>query len=298
MKQNLPEILNIGSLNIDHVYQVPHFVLPGETLTSSSYLRNAGGKGLNQSIALARAGVNVAHGGKIGPEGVFLKELLATEGVDTSSILTGEMPTGHAIIQVDSGGQNNIILYPGANRQLNHAELDEMLYSRPSGSWLLLQNEINEIPFIMEQAHAHGLHIAINPAPCGPEVLNYPLQLADVLFVNEIEGAQLASLPLTVSAKEIADSLSGLFPLQEIVLTLGSQGALYQHGDRQIFMPAEPVTPVDTTSAGDAFTGYFLAAKLRGETPQEAMRIASHAAAIAVTRQGAAASIPRGDEVF
>ena len=292
------QILNIGSMNIDHVYQVPHFVSPGETLTSCSYVRNAGGKGLNQSIALARAGVNVAYGGKIGPDGVFLKELLSSEGVDTSSVLIGDMPTGHAIIQVDSSGQNNIILYPGANRQLTRAELVGMLSSTPDGSWILLQNEINEIPFILEEAHAHGLHIAINPAPCGPEVLTYSLQLADVLFVNEIEGAQLANLPSTASAKEIASLLSGLFPSLEIILTLGSEGALYQYGNMQIFMQAEQVKPVDTTSAGDTFTGYFLAAKLRGKTPQEAMRIASHAAAITVTRKGAAASIPRGDEVF
>ena len=302
MENKMLEILNIGSLNIDHVYQVPHFVLPGETLTSSSYARNAGGKGLNQSIALARASslhdsIKVAHGGKIGADGSFLKELLAFEGVETSSVLTGDTPTGHAIIQVDTTGQNNIILYPGANRQLTRPELEEMQAACPKGSWILLQNEINEIPFIMEQAHARGLHIAINPAPCGPEVADYPIQLADVLFVNEIEAAQLALMPFDTAEEKLLDALVDRYPNTEIVLTLGANGALYRFKQERILTPAVQVKAVDTTSAGDTFIGYFLAARMNGASPATAMEHATKASAITVTRKGAAVSIPKANEL-
>ena len=302
MDNKMLEILNIGSLNIDHVYQVPHFVLPGETLTSSSYARNAGGKGLNQSIALARASVlhdsfKVLHGGKIGTDGTFLKELLASEGVDTSSVLLGNVPTGHAIIQVDTTGQNNIILYPGANRALTRDELTAMLAARPKGSWILLQNEINEIPFIMEQAHERGLHIAINPAPCGPEVADYPIQLADVLFVNEIEAAQLAQMPLDTAEEKLLDALAARYPHTEIVLTLGAKGALYTFKQERIFTPTRKVKAVDTTSAGDTFIGYFLAERMNGASPATAMEHATKASAVCVTRKGAAVSIPRPDEL-
>ena len=291
------KILNIGSLNIDHVYQVPHFVLPGETLTSSSYSRNVGGKGLNQSIALARAGLSVAHGGKIGADGLFLKQMLDDENVDTSSVLTGNVPTGHAIIQVDESGQNNIILYPGANRELEQGELAAMLSVCPQGSWILLQNEINEIPFIMEQAHERGLHIAINPAPCGPEAVGYPIHLANVLFVNEIEAAQLSQMPLDTAEDTLLDALAAHYPDTEIVLTLGDKGALYRFKQERIFTPARKVNAVDTTSAGDTFIGYFLAERLNGANAATAMERATLASAVTVTRKGAAASIPRSDEL-
>ena len=296
------KILNIGSLNIDHVYQVPHFVLPGETLTSSSYSRNDGGKGLNQSIALARASslydnLKVFHGGKIGADGLFLKQMLDDENVDTTSVLTGDVPTGHAIIQVDESGQNNIILYPGTNRELELGELTAMLSACPKGSWILLQNEINDIPFIMEQAHERGLHIAINPAPCGPEVVSYPIHLADVLFVNEIEAAQLAQLPLDTAEDVLLDALTARYPDTEIVLTLGDKGALYRFKQEHIFTPARKVNAVDTTSAGDTFIGYFLAERLNGANAATAMERATLASAVTVTRKGAAASIPKPDEL-
>lgn len=293
------EVLNLGSLNIDHVYQVPHFVVPGETLTSLGYQRNAGGKGLNQSVALARAGVAVSHAGKIGEGGEFLLEVLREAGADVRCVLRGEVPTGHAIIQVDPCGQNDIILFPGANRNLRRDELEGILASADSGCWLLLQNEINDIPFIMERAHQLKLHIAINPAPCGPEVLEYPMHLVDLLFVNEIEGATLAGMALDSAPEEIANALTERWPQAALVLTLGKRGALYAKGrDERYFVEAESVKAVDTTSAGDTFCGYFMAAILRGYSPQRAMAVATHASAITVSRPGAAVSIPTADEIF
>ena len=289
------QVLNYGSLNIDHVYQVPHFVAPGETLSADGYARNAGGKGLNQSIALARAGVRVAHAGKIGPEGAFLRDTLAGAGVDADGVTIGDTPTGHACIQVDPSGQNLILLYPGANRALTEQEIVQTLDRIPA-EWLLLQNEVSLVPYLMHEAAKRGMKIAINPAPCGPEVRDFPLELADILFVNEIEAAQLAGKDGTPEI--LADCLTRKFPRAEVVMTLGSAGALYAHGEKaRHFEPALPVKPVDTTCAGDTFNGFFLAARLDGAGVADAMKLAARAASITVTRPGAAGSIPAKEEL-
>lgn len=286
------KVLNFGSLNIDHVYQVPHFVQPGETLTSLGYKRNAGGKGLNQSIAMKRAGIQVCHAGKIGEDGLFLRELLEKDGVGVTDVLVGNIPTGHAIIQVTPDGQNDILLFAGANRAITQAEITTVLERQEPGTWIVLQNEINDIPFIIREASRRGLPVAINPAPCGPEVQDYPLDLVSLLFVNEIEAAQLTGLELDSAPEKLAAALAGRWPRLEIVMTLGKNGAEYICGEQRLFVPAIPVKAVDTTSAGDTFCGYFLAARLKGQGVGEAMTLATRAASITVSRPGAAASIP------
>ena len=291
------QVLNFGSLNIDHVYTVDHIAAPGETLASSDYLVNAGGKGLNQSVALARAGVETFHAGLIGSEGLFLKEVLKNSNVNTDFVEVCDLPTGHAVIQVEkSSGQNAILLYPGANMQIKESEMSRILKQVPSGSWLLLQNEINALPFLIEEGKKCGLKIAINPAPCTAEVSAYPLHLCDLIFVNEIEAAQLISS--TADPRRMAAAMAAKFPKSEIIITLGAMGALYRCGQTEITVPARQVNTVDTTSAGDTFTGYFLAAKLRGFPPETALKIAAFASSITVSRPGAASSIPRADEVF
>lgn len=290
------QVLNFGSLNIDHVYQVPHFVRPKETLGCSGYRRFAGGKGLNQSIALARAGLRTAHAGKIGPDGEFLADILRDAGVDVSFLRRGSVATGHACIQVDSSGQNSILLYPGANFALTEEEIRETLDAVSAGTVLLLQNEINLIQFLMDCARQSGLRIAINPAPCTPEVSAYPLNYAEWLFVNEVEAAQLAGRE--GEPEELAEILASRFPNPEIIMTLGGEGALFRHGNQMFRQPPVPAEVVDTTSAGDTFTGYFIAARLRGMSPEQSMLAASRAAALAVSRAGAAVSIPTAEEVF
>lgn len=290
------QVLNFGSLNIDHVYQVPHFVQPKETLGCSEYRRFAGGKGLNQSIALARAGLQTAHAGKIGPDSEFLADTLREAGVDVSFLRRGSTATGHACIQVDAAGQNSILLYPGANFALTEEEVRDTLNAVPAGTVLLLQNEINLIPLLMECACRRKLRIAINPAPCTPEVADYPLNYAEWLFVNEVEAAQLAGQE--GEPEELAEILAARFPNPEIIMTLGGDGALFQHGDKMFRQPPVPAKVVDTTSAGDTFTGYFIAARLRGMPAEQSMLIASRAAALAVSRAGAAVSIPAAEEVF
>ena len=290
------EVLNFGSLNIDHVYRVPHFVAPGETLGCQDYSVFAGGKGLNQSIALARAGIKTAHAGKIGADGTFLVQTLQNSGVDTTFVLTGETPTGHASIQVDQSGQNSILLYPGANCMISENEIVAVLEKQSSDTWLLLQNEINSIPFLIREAKKRGMKIAINPAPCTDAVKDYPLELVDLLFVNEIEAAQLSGCPGTF--EEIADALAKQYPQAQVVMTLGSAGAIYRCGTYSHFEPACPVKVVDTTSAGDTFCGYFLSSLLKGMSPEKAMFYAAKASSVTVSRAGAAQSIPTAEEIF
>lgn len=203
------KIVNIGSSNIDYVYQMEHFIQPGETLGCAQLSIGCGGKGLNQSIALARAGAEVYHAGLIGREGAFLREKMEEAGVNVEFVRYGEGANGHAIIQVDKTGQNCIILYGGTNHQFTHALVDEVLSHFVAGDIVVLQNEINEIPYIIDQAHEKGLRIAFNAAPIGEEVLRYPIEKLDWLIVNEIEGGALAG---QTEPEKILDALHARYP--------------------------------------------------------------------------------------
>ena len=159
------KILNFGSLNIDRVYSVDEFVRAGETISSLKMETYAGGKGLNQSIAAARAGEEVYHGGMIGEDGLFLKELLAENGVETSFIGVTGAQTGHAIIQVNAGGQNSILLFGGANRMIDREFADHVLGNFDRGDILILQNETSSLGYIVDRAWEKGMRIALNPSP-------------------------------------------------------------------------------------------------------------------------------------
>ena len=288
------KILNFGSLNIDLVYRVPHIVKPGETLSSHTLATYAGGKGNNQSIALARAGAPVYHAGKIGKDGEWLVDLLKAAGADVRFIRRDPGPTGHAVIQVADSGQNSIVLFPGANRTITPQEIRQTFKHFGKGDILLLQNEINAIPEIMQAAHKSGMEIWFNPAPFDPAIHTYPLSLADLFIVNEIEAADLSG------AKTGTPSLATLarqFPAARILMTLGAKGAILKSGPRQWVAPAPKVKAVDTTAAGDTFIGYFIASFIEGLAPGQCLAHACKAAALSVTREGAADSIPRKEEV-
>ena len=289
-------ILVFGSLNIDHVYQVEHLVRPGETLPSTEYRRFQGGKGANQSVALARAGADVFHAGRIGPEGLWLRDAIAAEGVDVTHVGLDNQPTGHAVIQVDPAGENSILLYGGANLTVTSDDAHYVLSHFGEGDWLLLQNEISSLPAILREASERGMTVAFNPAPMTPEVLKYPLESVSLFVVNQTEGAALAEVE-DASPASIVDTLRARFPHAAILLTLGGEGSLYADGGEHIRTPAQPVEAVDTTAAGDTFTGYFLAELLAGESVQASLALASRAAALCVTQQGAADSIPRRGEL-
>ena len=283
-------ILNFGSLNIDLVYQVEHIARPGETIASSSHQVFAGGKGANQSAALARAGARVFHAGQVGPDGQWLVDKLAGLGVDVQQIRVGDVPTGHAIIQVDRQGQNSIVLFAGANTQISRGAINAVLSHFDCGDIILLQNEINDISYIIASASERGLTICLNPAPFGPQVRAYPLEWVDVLIVNETEATGLAG------ASTLA-ALAALCPHAQIVLTLGAAGVQYRSPTEEFHLPAPQVEAVDTTGAGDTFIGYFLQGLTADMTARDAMARAVQAAALCVTRPGAMDSIPAADEL-
>lgn len=285
-------IISFGSVNIDHVYTVDHFVRPGETIAAVSYTRYSGGKGFNQSTALARAGARVFHAGLIGDDGVWLRDALRDDGADVSFLRQCASPTGHAIIQVDSSGQNNIIIEGGANQAVTSEFAREVLGNFGEGDVILLQNEISSLPEIMRLAAGRSIAIAFNPAPMNAKVLACPLELVSLFIVNEIEGAELSGCPVE-DPDAILAAMRAKFPKAAVVLTLGSRGAIACDGDEKVFVPAEKVKAVDTTAAGDTFTGYFIASRLRGASLGASMRIAAHASALCVSAKGASPSIPR-----
>jgi len=288
-------VLNFGSVNIDHVYAVDHLARAGETLASHAYRRHAGGKGFNQSVALARAGAAVCHAGLLGPDGASLLDRLRQEGVDTAWVKAVEVPTGHAMIQVDRGGENAIVLFPGANRAIGPDFVAEVLGHFGPGDWLVLQNEVSGVGEMIEEAARRGLTVVFNAAPFTPEVLALPLERVRFLVVNETESAALSG---QVNPEEAVVALLGRFPGTAVVLTLGREGVLYGDANGAMREPARAVECVDATGAGDTFLGFFLVELLRGADVRRALRVGCDAAALCVTRPGAADSIPRRDEVL
>jgi ribokinase len=289
------QILNFGSVNIDHVYQVPHFLLPGETLSSLDYQVKLGGKGFNQSVALANAGAAVFHAGCIGGDGLALQAYLQARGVHTEflRVLDG-VPTGHTVIEVDPSGQNRILLYGGANGCVTAEQIGETLNHFQQGDYLLLQNELSCLDILISEAHKRGLKIVLNPSPISDALLQMRHAPIDWLILNEIEGAAFCDVPDTHG---MLCRLHECFPETSIVLTLGQAGSECWHGGHKYACPAHPVTPVDTTAAGDTYTGYFIAGIIDGADIPAAMELATEAAAVTVTRSGAAESIPTKSEL-
>ena len=290
------KILCFGSLNIDHTYRVERFLKPGETASAAGYERHAGGKGLNQAIALARAGAEVHMAGCAGPDGGMLLELLRDSGVSTDCVEMVPVPTGHAIIQVDGAGQNCILICAGANAAVTREQADRTLERFSAGDALLLQNEICENSYIARRAKALGMELWLNPSPITKDLLEgEAVGLADWLVLNELE---LAALTGEEDPMAGVSRLTASHPEKKLVLTLGKEGSLFAGDGAVLRQPALPVEAVDTTGAGDTYLGYFLAAYLETRDPQTALERASRAAAIAVTRAGAAEAIPRREEVL
>lgn len=291
------KILSFGSLNLDQVYQVPHFLRPGETLAATEKHTFCGGKGLNQSIAMARAGATVFHAGAVGAQdGGVLLDALKQSGVDCTHIRLLDHPTGHAIIQVNSSGQNCILLFGGANQCITQQQVDETLAFFAPGDILVLQNEISCLPYLMRAAGENGMTIVFNPSPMTPELLELPLEYVSYFLLNEVEAKDLCGQ--TVREEDYPQLIRAKFPQSRIVLTLGGRGCIYQDETQTIAVPAKKVTSVDTTAAGDTFTGFFIAG-IAAHTPvAQALEEATRAAAIAVTRTGASPSIPTREEML
>lgn len=288
------KILNFGSLNLDYVYQVEHFVRPGETISSSDYQQFCGGKGLNQSIALACAGADTYHAGVIGSGGKILKDTLERYGVHTDYIIEKDCMNGHAVIQVDKSGQNCILLYGGSNLAVTENDIERALANFNAGDILVLQNEINALDTIIRSAHRHGLKIALNPSPISEELKKLPLEYISWFLLNEIEGAELTG---ETEPQKILDILLSRYPNSAVVLTLGKDGVVYKDATTYAEHGIYKVDVKDTTAAGDTFTGYFIACTAQGLPIKTALEKASVASSFAVSRPGASNSIPFRKEV-
>ncbi|WP_320128009.1 ribokinase [uncultured Sphaerochaeta sp.] len=292
------KFLNYGSINIDLVFSVDHMVKPGETISSTGLEKSAGGKGANQSAALAKAGATVFHGGKIGSDGRFLVDLLKDYGVDTSFVREYEGATGQALIQLDKNRQNAIVLFGGGNHQIMQSEIDETLMHFEEGDMLVLQNEIVNGSYLITQAKAKGMKVCLNTAPFDENLRHLPLSKVDILVMNEIEGASLAGIETEKSFKVILEKLVEDYPDSEIVLTVGKAGVYYGYREVRLHEPIYDIPVVDTTAAGDTFIGYFLASRAKGYSTQETLAYSCKASGLAVSKNGAMASIPFASEVF
>ena len=291
----MPKLVNLGSLCIDHVYGVDHITSAGETLSSNSHDIFPGGKGSNQSIAAAKAGAEVVHVGAIGPDGQMLIDVLQEANVDASGVRVDDVATGHAVIQVDSSGQNAIVIFGGANRTLTEADRMAAFEQLEAGDWLLLQNEVNDLELILELAAARDVSVAFNVAPVDGREQNYDLSKVALLIVNEVEAAALAGEDNPERAFEL---LVQKYPEMTVLLTLGRDGGIYgSQKDGRSTYTAHSVEAVDETAAGDTYIGFFMAEWLRSQDMKLAIEDANAAGAIAVTKIGAASSIPTPAEV-
>lgn len=292
-------IYNVGSINLDHLYQLAHFVRPGETMASDSYQCLLGGKGANQSVALAKAGADVKHVGAIHHSDQAILDQLAALGVNTGLIARTEVPTGHAIIQLTRAAENSIILYQGANHALTEEQVDHALSQASAGDWVLLQNETNLIEYTMRKAQQHKLKVAFNPAPMDAELTKKVLGFVDLLIVNEVEAMDLIG---TTDIDSTIAALPNAYPGLAVLMTLGKAGVRYFDGDpspgaQSLLVKAFSVEAVDTTAAGDTFIGFCLSSLMKGEDMAQAITRACAASAICVTRLGAASAIPTQQEV-
>lgn len=283
-------IFNLGSINADHVYRVPHLPGAGETLAAQSLQTGLGGKGANMSVAAARAGSHVAHIGAVGKDGLWARDRLMEYGVDTRHIAQLDVPTGHAIINVDDAGENAITLLSGANQKIDESAISQALGAGDKGDILVMQNETNAQVEAAKLGSKLGFRVCYAAAPFDADAVKAVLEHLDFLILNEVEAEQLVSaLGVKIEAMDVSD----------IIVTLGGRGARWINAASKTdqHFEALKVKPVDTTGAGDTFTGYVLSALDRGLSMGQAISLAMRAAALMVTRMGTADVIPDLKEV-
>lgn len=285
-------IMNLGSLNIDKVYMVERFVQKGGLISAQRMETVLGGKGFNQSLALARAGARVLHVGAVGQDGVGLRDMLQAEGVDVTGILTAPGLSGHTVIQVDPSGHHSVIITAGANVQITPTMIDAGLLQCQPGDWFLTQNETSCVAYGMEQAKAAGLRVAFNPWPMNEALRDYPLELVDVFVLHLADGASLGGLAPTADPEAVLERLLEIYPKAAVALALGDGGSLCAAHGQRARQKLFPVNVVNTVAAVDTFCGFFLWAYDAGEPLEEVLRLASAAAALAMSRAGAWHFIP------
>ena len=288
-------VLVFGSANIDRTYAVEHFVNAGETLSADKMNLFCGGKGFNQAIAFARAGSDVYFAGAVGEDGGILYDALKESGVNVDHLKHIPGPSGHAVIQVTPDGQNSIIILAGSNGAITNEDVDQVLNAFSAGDLIVLQNEISSVDYIIDQAKERGMIVALNPSPFNEKIKCYDLSKVDYLLVNEVEGALLTDCD---DSKKMAGAIHAMYPNANVVLTLGCAGSVFVSAAGTVLSSGIYQTEVvDTTAAGDTYTGFFLSEALASGDYETALRNAAIASGISVSRHGASQSIPSIAEV-
>ena len=283
------KILNFGSLNIDIFFRVENIVKPGETISAKSIEKRPGGKGLNQSVALSKSFENVYHAGSVGDDGIFLIDYLKSENINTKYIKKSDKLTGNAIIQVDDKGENSIVLYKGANFDNDKKFIDEVLDNFDKDDILLLQNEISSMKYLIDKAYEKGMKIVLNPSPITDEIKEFDFNKIDLLLVNEIEAKNIANKD---NIDESINYFVATYPNINLIVTLGSKGSIFVNKNEKIKQEGIKVESVDSTGAGDTFTGFFVSYFYQGKNVRDCLKFASLASALSVTKSGASISIP------
>lgn len=237
------KVLCFGSANLDHVYKVDHFTVPGETQGCLEYNIKCGGKGVNQAIAMAFAGNDTYFAGIIGSDGGLLKDALVDKGVHIDYMKISNKPTGHAIIEVDQSGQNHILLYGGTNKEIDFEYIDEVLSHFSKGDIVVLQNEINNVPYIIERCYEKEMKSFFNAAPYDIAVKNYPIEKVTWFVVNETEGAALSN---EEDYEKIIQTLKQKYPHTHILFTMGKEGSRVLTDKEDIKVEALKVNAVDS----------------------------------------------------
>ena len=295
------KIIVIGSTNMDMVVKTSHIPVPGETVLSGSFFMNPGGKGANQAVTIARLGGEVVFISKVGND-VFGKQssqLLDDEGINTFYMLSdNELPSGVALITVDEVGENSIVVASGANGNFLPSDLEDALDEIAKAGIVLMQLEIplETVHFVSKYAASKGLQVILNPAPVNElslELLSY----IDFIIPNQHEAEKISGIKVTNSndAEKAARAIHGM-GVKNVVVTLGSLGAVICQEGRIQVVSAPKVEAIDTTAAGDVFCGALAVGLSEGRTLIESVEFACRVAAISVTKLGAQSSIPYRNE--
>jgi ribokinase len=296
-----PKIVVIGSCNTDMVVKANRLPVPGETILGGTFYMNPGGKGANQAIAAARLGSEVTFISKIGYDlfGLQALEIYRSEKINTEFIFTDQKsPSGVALISVDSFGENSIIVAPGASRSLSIEDINKAEEKIKESDIILMQLEvpIETVEYAATIAYKYGKKVILNPAPAST-LSNSFLKNVHTILPNRIEAEMLSGIKVMdiESAHRAAIGEKGI---ENVVITLGKDGAYVKEKDTYTMVPAKEVETIDTTGAGDVFCGAFSVYLSKGYSLAESVRFANAAAAIAVTRIGAQSAIPYKREVI
>ena len=297
----MKNICVIGSLNMDLVVNVDTMPKPGQTIIGSNFKEVPGGKGANQAVAMARLNGNVSMIGKVGEDGFgqTLINSLKNDKVDTTYIQTSKGATGVALITVDKNAQNSIVVSPGANFEVKEDDIDNNIEAIKNSDIVVLQLEtpLNTIKYALNKAKELNKYTILNPAPA-VKLDDEIIKNVDLLTPNETELEIISGVSIETE-EDIQKAAQIMIEkgVKELIVTLGSKGSLYINKEKSMFKKAYKVEAVDTTAAGDSYTGALAVALSQDTNIEDAMDFASKVGALSVLKEGAQSSLPTLEDV-